>query len=270
MTASASMKMLLKFYAWYLPVGISLAGFIVTINPRLFTDRPIISAFVATAAGLLPVMAYLPFLKRGSLRKAVRLLRSSVLRPRVFVAVSSLVGLIATSSLLVSALSGGITVRVMTANLFAVDALLVYLIAMLISGKLAFRDLKDLLIQPRDSPAIYVYRAGQIHHIPDPATLRLLGHSFDDVFTVDDAELRSYRIGPPVESVFEAKLVQATGDAAIWMIVDGIRRWVPDPQTLQFCLQNHQRPINRVSPDGLLQWQQGPPLVSIVAVASVA
>ena len=150
------------------------------------------------------------------------------------------------------------------ANVLVLNLVLVALLIFVLADRLQFKDPGALLIRRMGDPKVYLYEHGVIRHIPDPATLVVLGYSFDDVAEVRDEEFRAYAHRPPIESVTTARLVRAFEDesGAVWMILGDDRRHVPDPYTLQFIQQLNRRDVEILSKEDLSSWREAGSLAS--------
>jgi hypothetical protein len=89
------------------------------------------------------------------------------------------------------------------------------------------RDLDGLRVQLPGDPAIYLMDRGQKRHIPDP-TYNNLFRDWNGV--VQDANLDEIDTGPPLtEGAF---LVQAFGEAAIYVVDGAQKRRIASPGTM--------------------------------------
>lgn len=152
-------------------------------------------------------------------------------------------------------------------DVFCINLILLFFIALVLSGRFQINDPLGLLIRQDGHPEVYLYRDGALHHIPDLSTLQLLGYSFNDVSVISPQEFRQYSIRPPLESVTTARLVRANNRSEVYIIIGGERRHVPDPITLGLIQilrsqAGNTRPIE-VLPEGQVeQWPIGNPLVT--------
>jgi hypothetical protein len=154
-------------------------------------------------------------------------------------------------------------------NVFLINLILLFFIALLLGGRFQINDPLGLLIQQDGHPEVFLYRDGGLHHIPDPATLQFLGYSFNDVSVISPQEFQQYSIRPPLEGVTTGRLVRANNRPEVYIIIGGERRHVPDPSTL-YVIQllrsqaGNTRPVE-VLPEGQVeQWPIGNPLASSI------
>jgi hypothetical protein len=156
-------------------------------------------------------------------------------------------------------------------NLFLINLMLLFFIALLLSGRFQINDPVGLLIRQHGHHEVYLYRDRGLHHIPDPDTLQLLGYSFNDVSVISPQEFRQYSIRPPLESVRTARLVRASNRREVYIIIGGERRHVPDPGTLYVIQILRQQAGNtqpvEILPEGQVeQWPIGIPLGSSIGM----
>jgi hypothetical protein len=94
----------------------------------------------------------------------------------------------------------------------------------------------DKLIKPTSRGEVFLIRDGQRHWIPDPQTLTSQW-SWDLVETLPDDQVYVIPMGDPIPSVATGRkfpdgcLLASPPDAPIYVVLNGARRWIPDPQT---------------------------------------
>jgi hypothetical protein len=125
----------------------------------------------------------------------------------------------------------------------------------------------DSLIKPATRPEVFVVRDGQRHWIPDPQTLTSQW-SWSQVRTLPNAEVYAIPMGDPIPSVATGRqfpdgaLVVAPPDPPIYVILNGVRRWIPDPPT--FNARGYDwNDVEVVSATELNLIPQGPPIPSV-------
>ena len=154
-------------------------------------------------------------------------------------------------------------------NIFLINLILLFFIALLLSGRFQINDPLGLLIRQDGHPEVYLYRDGALHHIPDPPTLQLLGYSFNDINVISPQEFRQYRIRPALESVTTCRLVRANNRPEVYIIIGGERRHVPDEFTLYIIRllrsqAGNTQPVE-ILPEGQVeQWPTGTPLMGSI------
>jgi hypothetical protein len=98
------------------------------------------------------------------------------------------------------------------------------------------------LIRQSGTQAIYVIEKGIRRLIPDPETFNARGYSWGAVKDISSEEIRSVPEGQPIPSVksggasthrfADGELIRQSGTQAIYVTEKGIRRLIPDPETL--------------------------------------
>lgn len=90
------------------------------------------------------------------------------------------------------------------------------------------KDLDGLRMQLPGDPAIYLIDAGKKRHIPDPPTYNNLFRDWNGI--VPDVDINEIDTGTPISS--GAVLAQAHGDAAVYLIDNGLKRHIGSPATM--------------------------------------
>ncbi len=82
---------------------------------------------------------------------------------------------------------------------------------------------------------VYLVENGVKRHIPDNLTLIfiLLDTYYRNVERISDLELKLYPEGKELPSVSSCKLTQSKTGSEVFIIWEGHRKWVPDPETLK-------------------------------------
>ncbi|MDQ1833128.1 hypothetical protein [Massilia scottii] len=89
-------------------------------------------------------------------------------------------------------------------------------------------DLNGLRMQLPGAPAIYLIDRGVKRHIPDPTTYNNLFRDWSGI--VQDPHLNNIDTGTPLSH--GAVLAQAQGDAAVYLIDQGVKRHIASPATM--------------------------------------
>lgn len=77
------------------------------------------------------------------------------------------------------------------------------------------------LLRVYGKPEVWLVEMGWRRHIPNPDVFSRHGFAWDDIFAVNELELSSYA---------PRYLFQAQGDARVWFVENGIRRWISSPE----------------------------------------
>jgi hypothetical protein len=78
----------------------------------------------------------------------------------------------------------------------------------------------------------YDFSTGTLRHIPDPATLDALGYKRNQFVRWSKEKFNSVSQGHDIRSVRKCRLVQKGNTSGVYAILEGIKRWVPDKETL--------------------------------------
>ena len=87
-----------------------------------------------------------------------------------------------------------------------------------------------ILQDSKDSRVYYVF-GGKRHYVPNPATLQALGLE-KQVQGASDSEIDQIAPGDPLPSL-SSKVIQKASTGEVFLLENGKRRHVPDPETLQ-------------------------------------
>jgi hypothetical protein len=258
-------KGFLSFYGVYLQVILAALGIMVTIDRDIVIQNWPVVAVIIFAVLLMPFIVLGIASLRGAFAKWLRLVTFSVFKVETFATVGLFV-LVLFSALFLSNLifHNAYIGEQIFLNVFLLNLLFVFFLALVVGGKFQIEQPSALLIRRGSDPAVYLYQSGVIRHIPDPATLQLLGHSFGDVVSVSDREFAAYTSRPPIDSVSEARLVRSEESRMVWIIFDDIRKRIPDAPTLAFLQELNDRSIDAVSEEELQAWVEAEPLNSIL------
>ncbi|CUI07014.1 hypothetical protein [Massilia antarctica] len=115
------------------------------------------------------------------------------------------------------------------------------------------RDLDGLRMQFPGAPAIYLIDQGVKRHIPDPDTYDKLFRDWNGV--VQDPHLNDIDTGTPLSH--GAVLAQAFGDAAVYLIDNGVKRHIASPETMDRYYFDWNK-IQHVAPILIRSIQNGP------------
>jgi hypothetical protein len=127
------------------------------------------------------------------------------------------------------------------------------------------------LAKYQSSPSVYLIQNQLRHWIPDPATLQSQW-SWSQVKTFDQKDVDAVPMGDPIPSVLsgqkwpEGSLLSADSTAAVYVIMGGVRRWIPDPSTFNANPAWQWDNIESVPADLLNAIPLGPQLPSIIPV----
>lgn len=88
------------------------------------------------------------------------------------------------------------------------------------------------LYQVDGNPTVYIVYGNTLRGIPDPETLTHMGYNFSQVKRVSTQNLNMLPKGPNMPSRRNGALVQAIGDPAVYVMDGGLRRHIPDIETL--------------------------------------
>jgi hypothetical protein len=256
---------MLKLYAWFLPFLISLASFLLAINRDYFVNRKALSIIIAIVILILPAIGYLIIHSFGSISKAVRLLAFRLLKTHVFALFGVVVLGISLLGILLGLTIGFPIQPVLLGSFVLVDVVLFYLLALIWNGNFHIQEPTDFLFRFVDRPEVYIYINGEGRHIPDPQTLFLLGWSFNDVIILDEKVFKAFRIGRPLESVLNARLVRPDdSESEVWMILEGRKKRI-EPIILNSIKNlNPKRTIDAIPRSQIAALQEDKPLAAII------
>lgn len=117
-------------------------------------------------------------------------------------------------------------------------------------------DLNGLRVQLPGDPAIYLMDGGKKRHIPDPPTYNNLFVDWNGV--VQDINVANIDTGTPIS--VGAVLAQGYGDAAIYLIDQGHKRHIGNPQTMDRYHFNWNR-VQHTAPIIIASIPSGPTIV---------
>jgi hypothetical protein len=256
---------MLKLYAWLLPFLISLASFALIVNRDYFVNRKVPSAIIAIVILILPAIGYLIIHASGSIAKTIRLLTFRILKTHVFASFGVVVLGISLLGVLLGLTIGFPIQPVLIGSSVLVSVVLFYLLALIRNGNFHIQEATDFLFRFKARPEVYIYIKREGRHIPDPQTLFLLGWSFNDVIILDEKEFKAFRIGRPLESVLNARLVCPDDSAnEVWMILEGRKRRI-NPTILNSIKNlNPKRTIDPIPRSQIAAWQEDKPLADII------
>jgi hypothetical protein len=129
------------------------------------------------------------------------------------------------------------------------------------------------LIKGSDRPERYLVEFGERRRVPDETTL-LSWWTSDQVKTVPQEVVDAIPRGPdlpkvaPPAVVVEGDLIKSSGDPAVFLVRDGVRRWIPDEATLLSRWTSDQ--VKTVPPEVVDAIPRGPDLPSVSAPPAAA
>jgi hypothetical protein len=260
----STIKSFLQGYAVYLGLWLAVAQVALTVNRDHFVQNWYIYQWVTGAIILLPFLFLLLSIQQGSVAKWFRLLLFSTFRVETVTALGlsilTLFTILFLRNLIYYTFQGEqIFLNVLFLNLF-----FMLFLGLVLAGKFQIEQPTALLIQKSGDSKVYLYENRVIRHIPDPMTLKLLGHSLSDVVKVSEKEFNAYTLRPAIESVADARIVLGEGDRKVWMIFGDVRRHIPDPYTLNVIRQLKERPVETIDEDELRSWKEERPLASLL------
>jgi hypothetical protein len=91
--------------------------------------------------------------------------------------------------------------------------------------------MEKALYQVSGDPTVYILFNGKTRSIPDPETLGFMGYNSSQVNQVSAADLSRYSRGDRMPSRKNGALVQESGKPEIYVMENGLRRWIPDIET---------------------------------------
>jgi|GEM_PF-4975704 hypothetical protein len=119
--------------------------------------------------------------------------------------------------------------------LLSVVTNLIALNLLILTGKISNTDKKQLVLHNVINGKIFLQLNHRLRYVPDPPTFDLLGLSWSDLIDINDGDLASYILDPPITSVKDMQLISYRG--RVYGIVNDKLRHVPNEKTLQFILQ---------------------------------
>ncbi|MDO8557847.1 MAG: lamin tail domain-containing protein [bacterium] len=90
------------------------------------------------------------------------------------------------------------------------------------------------LLRASGAPEVYILEDGMRRWVPDPETFNALGFNWDKIRDVPLRELKEYPEGDRVQDrrrIPNGVLLRSVDSPKVYVIENGRRRWVPDPQT---------------------------------------
>jgi hypothetical protein len=117
------------------------------------------------------------------------------------------------------------------------------------------------LYQVTGDPAVYVVINRTLRHIPDPETLVFMGYNFGQIQGITLADFNTLSKGQMLATRRNGSMVQASGDPAVYYMENGIRRGIPDPETLNYMKLDWSK-IQKLAPQDLVDIPIGPALLS--------
>lgn len=256
----------LLVYLAILGILVGVAQVIATVDSDFFAQNWPTGGRIVGTVILLPWLLLGFSIWFGTVAKWLRLLVFSCFRVKTFAVLSlSFLGLF-TALFLSHLFWRRFQAEQIFLNVLFLNLLFMFFLGLVLTGRFQIQQTSALLIRKKTDGRIYLYENGAIRHIPDPATLVFLGHSFGDVVIVSDKEFGAYTTRAAIDSITTAKIVRAVDDETgrIWMIFGDTRRHIPDPPTLNALQQLAERPIEEVTPEQLRTWKEGAPLISLL------
>jgi hypothetical protein len=265
--SATDFKSFFVFYGVYLGIVAATAQVVVAIAGRDHVIRNwVIYSWIAGLLIFVPLLLYAISIRQGTLAKWLRLIGFYVLRVETFAIIGLLTLMFFTGQFL-----GNLFVEhifywdQIVLNIPILNVVFMFVLALIVTGKLQVKRRSVLLIQNRGHNEIYLFQNGVIRQIPDNLTLKLLGYSLSDVVQVSDAEFNSYSQGAAFESVTAAKVVQVKEDPqSVWIILGDTRRYIPDKYTLDSIVRLGGQSVETVPKSELDTWKVGDPLVSLL------
>jgi len=234
------------------------------INKGYFLKNQTLSALIGVPLTLAPFIILAAVKLQPSLAKRLRVFIFKAFRVKNFCYVGLVVIILFNISFISNMFGASIIV-----NVFVINLLLLLFISLVLAGRFQIKDPRGLLIKlagPQHH-RIHLYEDGKLRYIPDPPTLVLLGYSFADVQEVSEEEFEKYNMIRDIESITAAPLIQDPSTTAVYIIHEGEKKHVPDPDTLNFLL--HRGQVGRqVQPadDNQLQLPTGEPLARFIDI----
>jgi hypothetical protein len=87
------------------------------------------------------------------------------------------------------------------------------------------------LMQATDTKIVYIIYGGKRHQVPDPQTLGALSVS-GQLPMQSHAAIAAVPEGEPVPHL-PGRVIQKAGSGEVFMLHEGKRHWIPDPETLE-------------------------------------
>lgn len=256
------------FYVVYLALVAAVAQVVVQIAGRDHVIRNwIVYAWIAGLLVFVPLLLYAISIRQGTLAKWLRLIGFYVLTVETFAIIGLLTLTFFTAQFLLNLfVEQSFYAEQIFLNVPILNVVFMFVLALIVTGKLQVKRRSVLLIQNRGCNEIYLFQNGIIRQIPDNLTLKLLGYSLSDVVQVSDAEFNSYPQGAAFESVTAAKVVQVQEDPqSVWIILGDTRRHIPDKYTLDSIVRLGRQSVGTVPQSELDAWKVGDSLVSLLA-----
>jgi len=261
-------KGFLNFSIFYYTLLLLILTMLNTIGRGYFLEHQILSISICGVLLLPPFIIWIVVKKRPSFAKRFRVFLSQVFHVKTF-AVTSLIVLVAFSiSFIYNVLILGFSTQYISFNIIALNFIFLFFILLVLDGRFQIDEPKGLLIQETAKPEVYLYRKGELRHIPDEPTLLLLGYSFDDVQEIPKEEFAMYQVRQPaLDSVKTAKLIRGNErPEEIYMILEGKKRKVPDEITLINIQRDHD--VEDLPQEDVDNYHTGDPLTSVLKIRS--
>jgi surface antigen len=109
--------------------------------------------------------------------------------------------------------------------------------------------------------AVYLIEGNQRRLIPNPETLGALGFNWSAVQVISDADLNDISLGLPLPSGQHGTLLRAIGTPGVYIMENGKRRLIPNPETFNAIGLNWNA-INDIPSDDLNKFSEVEPLPS--------
>jgi RHS repeat-associated protein len=92
---------------------------------------------------------------------------------------------------------------------------------------------EPVLIKLEGEYQVYYVSGNVKRHIPDPETFELLQFSWQRIRPVARAEFDRYTTGSEIASLKNGSMVRRGSDIKVYLLENGIRKWIPNPATLE-------------------------------------
>ncbi len=117
------------------------------------------------------------------------------------------------------------------------------------------------LIRRESEDPVYLVQRGEIRLFPDKETLLALGYKFKDVRKILSEEINKMPKGKNIESVKTATKIKHQNTGEVYLILNGKKHWVPDPNILITFFDNNNS-IKNTSAEEIRKYPKGRELVS--------
>lgn len=108
----------------------------------------------------------------------------------------------------------------------------------------------------------YDLSSGVLRHIPDPQTLEALGYERSKFVRLSDSAFCKLSRGHEIQSVRTANLVRRINTSGVYAVIEGEKRWVPNPETLAAIGRNFEE-VKDLRPEDFDAIKQGTKLVEV-------